>query len=132
MNSHSHPATTSPAAESRTVLVVDDEPDMRESLRDALGDEGYSVFVASNGLEALRILPVLKRPCVVILDIIMPIMSGTELYSVLSTTPELADIPVLISTSDPSRAPGQVPVMRKPVDLDRLLLVLAGFFAAPC
>ena len=61
---------------------------------------------------------------------IMPVMSGTELYSVLRTTPELADIPVLISTSDPSRAPGRVPVMRKPVDLDRLLLVLAGFFQA--
>jgi CheY-like chemotaxis protein len=112
----------------RTVLVVDDEPDIRESLRDALGDEGYSVFLASNGREALKILPDLERPCAVILDMIMPVMSGTELYSVLRTTPELADIPVLISTSDPSRAPGRVPVMRKPVDLDRLLLVLAGFF----
>lgn len=112
----------------RTVLVVDDEPDIRESLRDALGDEGYSVHLASNGREALLMLPELERPCAVILDIVMPIMSGTELYSVLRATPGLADIPVLISTSDPARAPVRAPVIRKPVDLDRLLVALAGFF----
>ena len=114
--------------DSKTVLVVDDEPDIRESLRDALGDEGYSVVVAANGREALKILPSLTRPCAVILDLIMPVMSGTELYAAVRATPALADIPILISTSDPSGAPSRVPVMRKPVDLDRLLLVLAGLF----
>jgi CheY-like chemotaxis protein len=112
----------------KTVLVVDDEADIRESLRDALGDEGYSVVVASNGKEALQILPELKRPCAIILDVIMPVMSGTELYEALQATPALADIPVLMSTSDPSRAPSRVPVMKKPINLDRLLTALAGLF----
>ncbi len=112
----------------KTVLVVDDEADIRESLRDALGDEGYQVVVASNGKEALQLLPGLSRPCAVILDIIMPVMSGTELYEAMLATPTLADIPVLMSTSDPSRVPRRVPVMKKPINLDRLLTAVAGLF----
>jgi CheY-like chemotaxis protein len=112
----------------RTVLVVDDEPDIRESLRDALGDQGYSVLVACNGREALRLLPDLPRPCAVILDLIMPVMDGAELYAAMRATPGLANIPVLMSTSDTSRVPNLVPVMKKPVNLDRLLTAVAGLF----
>jgi CheY-like chemotaxis protein len=112
----------------KTVLVVDDEPDIRDSLRDALGDEGYTVMVASNGHEALELLPRLPRPCVVILDIIMPIMSGTELYGAMQSDPHLADIPVVVSTSDPSRAPSGVLIMKKPINLDRLLTTVAAMF----
>jgi CheY-like chemotaxis protein len=112
----------------RTVLVVDDESDIRESLKDALGDEGYAVRVATNGREALEILPTLPRPCAMILDIIMPVMNGTEVYRQMRAAPELADIPVVISTSDPSLAPPSVPIMKKPVNLDRLLAMVAAMF----
>jgi DNA-binding response OmpR family regulator len=102
------------------ILVVDDETDIRESLREVLEDEGYDVVVASDGQQGL--LGARNcRPCAVILDIIMPIMSGTEMYAVMQGDPELADIPVIISTSDPSRAPSGVLIMKKPVDLSRLL-----------
>jgi CheY-like chemotaxis protein len=113
---------------SRTVLVVDDEPDIRESLRDALEDEGYDVVTAANGREALTVLPRLPRPLAMILDIIMPVMSGAELYMALQADPLLASIPVVVSTSDPSRAPAGVLLMRKPIDLDRLLAVIDGLF----
>jgi CheY-like chemotaxis protein len=112
----------------RTVLVVDDEPDIRESLRDALEDEGYDVVTAANGREALDVLPGLSRPLALILDIIMPVMSGVELYTTLQADPNLATIPVVVSTSDPSRAPSGVLLMRKPIDLDRLLSVVDGLF----
>jgi two-component system, sensor histidine kinase and response regulator len=112
----------------RTLLIVDDETDIREFLRDALAEEGYTIQVANNGREALRLLRTLDRPCAVILDIIMPVMSGTEVYSAMRRDPALADIPVLVSTSDPSRAPNQVPVLKKPINLDRLLAVVAGLF----
>jgi CheY-like chemotaxis protein len=115
----------------KTLLIVDDEIDIRESLRDALADEGYTILVASNGKEALQMARVLQRPCAVILDIIMPVMSGTEVYHALKQDPNLADIPVLISTSDPSRAPSQVPVLKKPINLDRLLAVVSGVFRSP-
>ncbi len=112
----------------KTLLIVDDETDVRESLRDALAEEGYAILVANNGRDALALLPTLERPCAVILDIIMPGMSGTEVYGAMRLNPSLADIPVLVSTSDPSRAPNQVPVLKKPINLDRLLAVVAGLF----
>jgi CheY-like chemotaxis protein len=112
----------------RTVLVVDDETDIRESLQDALGDEGYQVVVAANGRQALELLPSLARPCAVILDIIMPVMSGNEFYGAMCADPRFAGIPVLVSTSDPTRAPAGLPVLRKPVSLNRLLRTLARLF----
>jgi CheY-like chemotaxis protein len=112
----------------RTVLVVDDEPDIRESLKEALIDEGYLVEVAANGRQALDLLPQLSRPCAVIMDIIMPIMSGIELYAAMRAVPALADIPVVVSTSDPSSAPSGVLIMRKPIDLGRLLKTVHDMF----
>jgi CheY-like chemotaxis protein len=112
----------------KTVLVVDDEADIRDSLRDALGDEGYTVFTAANGKEALALLPSLKRPCAIILDIIMPVMNGTDFYQAMRDAPESADIPVVVSTSDPSRAPHRLQVLKKPVNLERLLSVVAALF----
>jgi CheY-like chemotaxis protein len=102
------------------VLVIDDEIDIRESLREVLEDEGYDVAVAPDGRQGLIELR-RRKPAAVILDIIMPVMSGTEMYAVMQDDPEVADIPVIISTSDPSRAPSGVLIMRKPVDLPRLL-----------
>ena len=112
----------------KTVLVVDDEPDIRDSLRDALEDEGYRVAVARNGKEALETLPTLQKPVAIILDIIMPVMSGTEFYAAIQADPRFAKTPVLISTSDASRAPNGVLIMKKPVDLERLLDTVANLF----
>lgn len=111
-----------------TILVVDDEKDIRESLRDALGDEGYAVRLASNGREALDLLTNLNRPGGIILDLTMPVMNGIEFYNAMRAVPALADIPVVISTSDPSRAPSGVPVMRKPANLEQLLAMVAALF----
>jgi CheY-like chemotaxis protein len=112
----------------KTVMVIDDERDIRDSLRDVLIDEGYEVLLAGNGREALTMLPEAPRPLVVILDIIMPIMSGGELYTAMQADPRLRDIPVVISTSDPSRTPSGVPIMKKPVNLGRLLTMIAALF----
>ena len=111
-----------------TVLVVDDEADIRECLRDALEDEGYCVELAANGQEGLRALRRLQRPCAVILDIIMPVMSGNEFYAAMQADPALSDIPLVVSTSDPSRAPSGVLIMKKPVNLNRLLDTVAKLF----
>jgi CheY-like chemotaxis protein len=109
----------------KTVLVVDDEPGIRESLRDVLEDEGYAVELAANGREALELLPQLPRPFGIILDLIMPIMNGVEVYQAIRGDPALADVPIVVSTSDPSRAPTDALVMRKPIDLNRLLSTIA-------
>lgn len=116
------------SASTKTVLIVEDEPDIRESLREVLEDEGYTVAVASNGKEGLAQLARLSKPCAVVLDIIMPVMSGNELYNAMQADPALAAIPVLVSTSDPTRAPSGVLIMKKPIDVDRFLDAVARLF----
>jgi CheY-like chemotaxis protein len=108
----------------KSVLIVDDETDLRESLREVLEDEGYQVQVAADGREAMARLNT-ARPCVVILDLIMPVMSGNEVYDAMQADPNLAGIPVIVSTSDPSRSPSGVPIMKKPVNIERLIQLVA-------
>jgi CheY-like chemotaxis protein len=110
-----------------TVLVVDDDTDLREALGDALRDEGYAVTLASNGREALDLLPGLKRPCAVVLDLTMPVMNGTDFYRVMSAVPSLANIPVMIFACDPSLGPKGLPKIKK-TSLERLLATLGQLF----
>jgi two-component system response regulator CpxR len=77
---------------------------------------GCTAVVAANGAEALRLLAE-TRPCLVILDLLMPVMSGTELIDAMKRTPDLATIPIVVSTSAPNRAPRGVPVLPKPIDI---------------
>ena len=102
------------------VLIVDDEPDIRESLCEFFEEEGYSVSSASNGAEALCLLAG-DLPSIIILDLIMPLMGGSELYSRIKSDPRLSSVPVLVSTSNPSLVPRGIPALKKPVDLCELL-----------
>jgi CheY-like chemotaxis protein len=105
-----------------TIVVVDDEETICETLKDVLEEEGYRVEVAFDGVDALTLLRRLKvLPRMIILDLLMPRMDGNTVFSTLKADPDLASIPIVISTSDPSRAPSGVLIMRKPVDLDMLL-----------
>lgn len=115
-------STTGTAGASKTIVVVDDEETICETLKDVFEEEGYAVEVAMNGVEALELLrgmPV--KPGLVILDLLMPRLDGNAVYAAMKADPTLSDIPVVISTSDPSRAPSGVLIMKKPVDLDVLL-----------
>jgi CheY-like chemotaxis protein len=103
------------------VLIVEDEEELRESLREFLEDEGYSVTTASNGAEALELLEHAELPSMMILDLILPVVSGNMVYERMQKDPRLARVPVVVSTSDPSRAPSGVLIMKKPVNFDRLL-----------
>jgi len=111
----------------KTILIVEDDDDIRESLRDAFEDQGYVVRCARDGSEALQSLRTLDPPCAIILDLVMPVMSGVELYEALRAVPELAAIPVVVSTSDPSRAPSGVVILKKPCNLRTMLKVVESF-----
>lgn len=105
------------------VLVVDDDIDTRESLGELFELADFEVVTAADGAEAMRILRDTERrlPCVVILDLIMPVLSGNELYGRMQSDSRLCTIPVIVTTSDPSRAPSGVLIMKKPIDFQRLL-----------
>jgi CheY-like chemotaxis protein len=114
--------TTAAPSPSNTIVVVDDEETICETLKDVLEEEGYAVETAGDGVECLEILRTMRvLPRMIILDLLMPRMDGNAVLTTIRNDPALADIPVVISTSDPSRAPSGVLIMRKPVDLDMLL-----------
>lgn len=101
------------------VLIVDDEEDLRESLREAVELLGRRAITAENGAVALEVLRT-RRPCLIILDLVMPVMTGQELLAVMREHAELATLFVVVSTSAPGRAPAGVPILPKPIDLDKL------------
>jgi CheY-like chemotaxis protein len=80
----------------RDVLVVEDDTDLRESLSQALRDQGFGVNAASNGQEALDLLRAGARPAVILLDLMMPVLNGWELRDALRRDPALAGIPQLV------------------------------------
>ena len=114
---------TAPGADcQRMVLVVDDDASIRESLADLLGDEGYRVATAANGAEALSLLrpPARLRPCVILLDLMMPVMNGQEFYAEQQRDPALAVISADKNLA--SKVPGlNGQFLAKPVGLDAVL-----------
>lgn len=106
------------------ILVVDDEPSLVEAICSVLEDEGYSVTSARDGLAALRALHDGLRPCLAILDLMMPIMSGWELRAAMLADPSLADIPVAIVSA---YARGEMSILQpsailqKPFELSELV-----------
>jgi CheY-like chemotaxis protein len=108
------------------VLVVEDEPDIRDALADALAGEGYAVAVASNGLEALARARSF-HPDLIVLDLMMPVMDGWDFRAQQLQEPALKDIPVFILTAagfsnETIRTQfGEIPFVPKPPPHDLLL-----------
>ena len=113
------------------ILIVDDNADLAEGLRDTLADEGHIAVVATGPAQALNLASSVT-PDIVISDIELPIMSGYELASRLRALPQLANCLFIAVTGygqshDPhqSRASGFQHHLVKPVDMHRLLTIVA-------
>jgi signal transduction histidine kinase/CheY-like chemotaxis protein len=110
-----------------TVLVIDDEPAVRELMQRFLVKEGFRVATATDGEEGLRLAREL-RPDVITLDVMMPGMDGWAVLSTLKAEPELAAIPVIMLTivddKNQGYALGAEEYLTKPVDRDRLMAIL--------
>jgi CheY-like chemotaxis protein len=111
----------------RSVLIVDDDADVRESIADALEGEGYRVAAASNGKEALRLLQDRNlRPDLILLDIMMPEMDGWAFRGEQQKDADLASIPVIVFTAygsprDIARQLDAAGFLKKPLRLEELL-----------
>jgi two-component system response regulator MprA len=109
------------AARMALVLVVDDDADNRDTLADVLAEEGYDVEKAAGALEALGMLMGGLRPQLVLLDLVMPGMSGDELLSKLRGS-DLAEVPVVVlSARHDWQPPEGVECLHKPVGLATML-----------
>ena len=112
----------------KSILLVDDNEDIRELYGAILRDAGYEVQEAENGADALSVLQQ-HRPALVVLDLMMPVMSGPEFLNVLHGSQSLASLPVIVVTAGGrlADAPRAQRFIRKPVDRDALLAAVREF-----
>jgi two-component system response regulator CpxR len=106
---------------------VDDDDSIREVLAEVLRDEGYAVACAGNGEQALTALRDHGHPDLMLLDLMMPVMSGWELLELLQGSADLSRIPVVVVSA--MNAPGACEHLAKPIDLDRLLATVSRLTA---
>jgi signal transduction histidine kinase/CheY-like chemotaxis protein len=118
---------TPPVRTSRRVLVIDDDPTVRELMERFLVREGFLVVTAGNGVEGLRRAREV-RPAAITLDVLMPDLDGWTVLAALKGDPELADIPVIFVTILDEKTKGYslgaTDYLVKPVDRERLAQVL--------
>ncbi|HKA37876.1 MAG TPA: response regulator [Thermoanaerobaculia bacterium] len=120
----------------REVLVVEDDSDLRESLCQALRENGYSVLSANNGQQALETLDAGARPSVILLDLMMPVLNGWELRDALRDDSRFADIPQLVISAYMDEAEQHVLALppddciRKPFHIKVLLEAIERHCAA--
>ena len=122
---------------SKQILVVDDCEATREILALILEAEGYAVTGAGNGLEALSYLQDGCRPCAILLDLMMPVMSGWEFLEQRTQDPKLAAIPVVVLSAVGDLAPdvnalGVAGCVTKPVQEDTLIDQVVGAIKSCC
>jgi CheY-like chemotaxis protein len=112
------------------VVIVEDDPDIRELLADVLARRGFTTMAASNGREALDVVHrVGVRPAAIVLDLMMPEMDGEAFLEAKACDLLLASVPTMIVTAQPQRVPDPLPstvkaVLAKPVALSHLLETL--------
>jgi two-component system response regulator MprA len=115
-----------------TILIVEDDFDVREALAETLRDEGYDVDCAGDGEQALQYLRRGERPGLILLDLTMPRMSGSEFRMVQKVDPKLNSVPVVLLSADgrmeeKARVLEADGAIRKPIDLNELLSTIERF-----
>ena len=110
-----------------TVLVIDDDPSVRELLTRVLSKEGYQVKTAADGAAGVAMAST-NRPDIIVLDVMMPQMDGWAVLSSIKANPQLDDVPVIMHTMTDDKslgyALGAAEYLTKPVDRDHLVKVL--------
>lgn len=116
----------------KSILVVEDEPALRQTLKDVLEIQGYRVYLAANGKEGIEQLQkIAPEPCVILLDLMMPIMSGWDFLDHQRTNPLFQNIPIVICSAyeESAKAIRPAAYVPKPVKLDQLLGAVKAFCA---
>jgi len=114
------------------VLIVEDDFDIREVLGEVLADEGFRVLGVSNGQEALDHLKDGHPPRLILLDLMMPVMSGWQFVSEQKKNPRISNIPVVVVSADgnlqqKASSLGASGFLRKPIEIEALLEVVQHY-----
>jgi DNA-binding response OmpR family regulator len=118
--------------EMRGVLIVEDDEDIRADLAAILRIKGFDVSDVANGREALELMVDRGVPCVILLDLMMPVMNGWELRAALKADVRFSTVPVIVMTGagrleDTIASLDAVAVLAKPFELQRLIELVARF-----
>lgn len=96
-------------------------------MAELLENEGFTVSVASNGQEGLEVLEQIGRPCLVLLDLMMPVMSGEDFLRHVRDNPSMNRIPVIIVTaSGRAPLPGTQGILKKPFEISDLFATVSA------
>ncbi len=111
---------------SKPILIVEDDDDIRHTLKIFLELKGYEVTAVPDGSEALATLEDGFEPCLILLDLMMPTMDGWEFRSRQLADPELAGIPVVVLSgtyfsNEDADSLQALDILSKPVDIPRML-----------
>jgi CheY-like chemotaxis protein len=108
----------------KMVLLVEDDPDIRDIVQDVLEAEGYDVVPASHGRQALEFLNDVRNtepPALVILDMMMPLVDGRHVLEAIRSDETLSSVPVVVMSAVAHEKPlGAAAFLRKPFSLDTL------------
>ena len=118
------------------VLIIEDHHDIRESLQQWLEHKGYRTIGCSSGMDALTVLQSGESVCLILLDLMMPSVSGFQFREQQRATSSLRDIPVAVISGAPRPQEyhgnlGAVAYLRKPVDPAHVLAVVQQHCRAP-
>ena len=118
-------------APQRSILLVEDDHDLRRMFRLALSVAGYAVSETADGINALRFVELLK-PDMIILDLGLPLLSGLDVQKEIAAHAQTRNVLVVVVTGSSAvlDAPGVQCVLRKPVSPDYLVDVVAQCFAS--
>ena len=107
----------------KSILVVEDNIDIQESLKATLELEGFSVFTADNGKEAIEQLEIIPTPCLILLDLMMPVMNGWEFVEEINKDIMLSSIPIVVVTAigDSNKSPKTDGYIPKPINYEALI-----------
>jgi CheY-like chemotaxis protein len=121
------------------VLIVEDDPEVREMLRQLLASSGFHPVAAEDGLEALHLLRAVRHrapasPCLVLLDLKMPRLGGPEFRRAQLGDPTVANVPIAVMSgatdlAQRAAALGAVAMLPKPLDVDELLQIVKKYCA---
>jgi CheY-like chemotaxis protein len=128
--------TTQPAG---NVLIVEDDQDVRDMLSALLVSEGFHAVAAEDGLEALHLLRIVRHrapdvPCLILLDLMMPRLSGDEFRRAQLGDPTVSAVPVAVMSGaadveQRAQALGAVATLAKPIDCEMLIDVVRRYCA---
>lgn len=114
------------------ILLVEDDPDIRESIALLLRDEGYRVFEAPDGQAGFDVLRTMPRPCIILLDMMMPVLDGHGFMELLRSDEVLVSIPVVVVSAGRSGVPAGIhKFLRKPFEIEALVHTIREYCDRP-